>query len=628
MGRSVSNDCPLQMSVEASLETLAGSPTWYVVPRNDITSFGAELDEEESIPHGKNRRPQASAITDLNSSVAFNDHLRLSTFRRFIPGFLFCTPTAPGGTDLAVFTPTAVVAAVAASLAFTQTGQPSVSDTVTINSQVYTFVSSLTGADDVLIGSDAEESQENLIAAINGASGEGTTYGTGTVANTAVTATKDSATVMTITAITAGAAGNSITCAEAHDQGSWAGAATNLASGVDAYYTVADDGDLAEGTLVYGRGHSNATNNGLKEVGSSSTTTRIYVVDATMVAEASPPSHAQVDVAGFRGASGDLEIDANGDLISTSLDFTTLDLLTGQTIGIGGEATANQFATSANIGLAQIGGTIEANKIPLSRTAAAFSVDDGSSKEIDIYFGEFLRDVDTDHANWLIRSHQFELEYPNLDTGDAAMYEYSKGNYANEFGLTMPQRGLISASYGFVGTDTDEPVSAGSRATNADSGIEQNQRQVFSTAIHYSRLRLADVDETGLSTIFQSWSLRLNNGVEPEKVQAKLGAMYMNYGRFMFNIDATMVFTSATVASRIRTNTRIAFDFAIQNDDGGIHFNMPSCRIGKGVRGFPANQSVTLSTTITAEEDSELGYAVGVSLFPYLPPSYKLATPA
>jgi hypothetical protein len=63
-------------------------------------------------------------------------------------------------------------------------------DTVTINGQVYKFVTTLSGAaNEVLIGPDPGTTAVHLYEAINGGPNIGTDYGTGTVANTGVTAT-------------------------------------------------------------------------------------------------------------------------------------------------------------------------------------------------------------------------------------------------------------------------------------------------------------------------------------------------------------------------------------------------------------------------------------------------------
>lgn len=106
------------------------------------------------------------------------------------------------------------------------TGQPLDTETVTIGAQTYTFVATLVGADDVLIGATVSDSLDNLIAAINNAAGEGTLYGTGTVLNADVTAAVGSlADSMDVTSKVVGVAGNSVATTETLTNGSW-GAAT------------------------------------------------------------------------------------------------------------------------------------------------------------------------------------------------------------------------------------------------------------------------------------------------------------------------------------------------------------------------------------------------------------------
>jgi len=93
-------------------------------------------------------------------------------------------------------------------------------------------------ANDVLIGVSAEASIENLVLAVTGGSGAGTNYGTGTTANTLVTAVKASASTMTCSALQKGISGNLITISQSGTNTSWAGGATTLSGGVDGTITV------------------------------------------------------------------------------------------------------------------------------------------------------------------------------------------------------------------------------------------------------------------------------------------------------------------------------------------------------------------------------------------------------
>lgn len=108
---------------------------------------------------------------------------------------------------------------------------PSNTQTVVLGATTYTFKTVLAVADDVLIGATAEDSIENLIAAINQDAGEGTLYGTGTIANADAFAEKRPGAVMEAFAILAGVAGNTIATTTTVGSAAWSGA--TLAGGAD-----------------------------------------------------------------------------------------------------------------------------------------------------------------------------------------------------------------------------------------------------------------------------------------------------------------------------------------------------------------------------------------------------------
>lgn len=104
-----------------------------------------------------------------------------------------------------------------------------------IGERTYKFVTALsTGpavANEIKIGDTLADTKANIIAAINGAAGAGTTYGTGTVANTQVVASAGGTGAVIITAILAGVAGNAI--ATTTDDSACAWTSTVMAGGVD-----------------------------------------------------------------------------------------------------------------------------------------------------------------------------------------------------------------------------------------------------------------------------------------------------------------------------------------------------------------------------------------------------------
>ena len=86
----------------------------------------------------------------------------------------------------------------------------SAAETVIIGSVTYTFRTSLTTANDILIGANASVTLDNLAAAIVAGAGEGTTYGTGTVVHPDVSATAFDLDTVIVEAKVSGLASNLI----------------------------------------------------------------------------------------------------------------------------------------------------------------------------------------------------------------------------------------------------------------------------------------------------------------------------------------------------------------------------------------------------------------------------------
>ncbi len=380
-------------------------------------------------------------------------------------------------------------------------------------------------------------------------------------------------------------------------------------------YTVASGGALATDTLIFARGFTNAANNGLKPVTAGSTATEIKA--SGLVLEASPPANAIVEVAGVRGATSDLQIDASGDLISTALDFTTLPIVVGQTIWIGGEAAGNQFATAADIGWARIV-SIVTNKIVLTNTRQAFTVDTGTGKNIDVYFGRSVQNVPTDDPNFANITYQFEADYPDLEVAATGTegFEYAIGNNASELALQFPLASKATMSVGFIGLSTDDFTLT--QKTNADSPLDPNKTEAFNTTNDFFRLR-TDQDGLGLTSCFKDVTVTLNNNLTPEKCIGTLGANSISFGNFNVDLEMEALFEDGDVITAITDNRAVSLDFGLQNDDGGFFIDIPSMTFGGGARGFPVNESVTISLTGEAFQDPVTNASLIVSVFPFLP---------
>lgn len=402
------------------------------------------------------------------------------------------------------------------------------------------------------------------------------------------------------------------------------GAEDYIPASVDAdSYTVPAGSALVAGTLVYGRALTNSGNNGLKLVGVGSTTTDIVVTTALTV-EASPPSNATVEVAGFQTAAGDLAVsDVTGPLVTITsvagiFDDPGLNLIPGMGIFFGGAAALNRFTDADNSRYARIVSIAAAGaSIVIDKTGSQWVVEAAVAQEVDFYIGKFLRNVATDDAEFLERSFQFEITYPNLDTGGGDKFEYSKGNYCNTIAFNLPLTDKSTFTPSFIGTDTDAPTAA--RKTNAATPKDPSMTSAFNTTQDLARLRIAEVDETGLTTDFKSMTLTLGNNVSPEKVLANLGARFMNFGNFEVSIEAQALFTDSRVTDAIRANDTLSADFVLKNDDGAILVDIPAMTLGGGGKDFPTNETVLINLTGDAFADPTLNTSIGITVFTFIP---------
>lgn len=377
-------------------------------------------------------------------------------------------------------------------------------------------------------------------------------------------------------------------------------------------------GAAAAKTLLFARGFGIAGNNGLKEVGAAAAAGATALTVAGVVVEAVDANDdVEVAIAGVRGAAGDLKIDADGNLTSVVLDLSSLGLTPGQYIHVGGIDVIHRFATEDNYGFARVD-AIAANKLTLSKTGLPFVADNGAGVQIDLLFGQYVRTVGVDHPDYLQVNYQFELESPNLGDAGEDQFEYALGNWADAMTIDLSLTSLAKITYGFIGLDTTDPT--GARATNAAQAKFPSETSSFSTASDLARIRVQNVDESGLTTDFKSLRLTLTNNVSGEKVLGKLGPKYLNAGNVEVDVETQALFTNRLVPRAIRDNRTLGLDFALRNDDGGAYFDLPSGTLDGGGREYPANATVLINSTFASFADPVLGHSLSVSLFPALPP--------
>ena len=409
-------------------------------------------------------------------------------------------------------------------------------------------------------------------------------------------------------------------------------------------------GKLPASSLVWASGFGGTNNNGLHETGPGAATA-ITIPVANLTVEAAPPAGARVSKAGYRVQTSNQQPmlvyvvgTTRATLTKAGLGTTLIaqGLTAGQFLHIGSVAGVGESVQNA---LFRTGGaandtwgygrvvSVTADVVTLDKLSAALQPIDRNdpnnaanrltvpaAQDLDIVFGQFIRNVDTDDDEYLRRSYQFEGSYPDLIPGATAAdppedgYEYAIGNHLNTMGLAIPLTDKATMNLAFIGTDTEEISSA--RKSTAATTTDALHTSPVNTTPDVARLRVTDVDELGLSTDFKSLTITLNNNVSGEKVIGNLGARFINVGNFEVNIEAQLLFTSGDVIASIRNNATVSMDTILKNDDGVIAIDIPSMTLGGGGREFPANESVLINVTAQAFRDADFGTSIGITIFP------------
>lgn len=401
----------------------------------------------------------------------------------------------------------------------------------------------------------------------------------------------------------------------------WSGPAILAPTSVTAApkYVVPSGGALAAGTLIRVRGCAIDGNNGVKVVAAASDATNLKITTALTAETITADMGVTIEVCGYQGDAADLEIDASQNLKSTTLDFTTLGLVPGQMIWIGGPTTsaATCFATAGNRGLARISGTITAHSIPLENRTAAYSADNGSGKTIWILFGKTARVVPTTHADYIERFHTTEVTHQGLSSGTDA-YEYVSDGAIDTLSIKVPQVNKATMSAKMIGSTTVGPTITRKTGFVGTALARQTKRAAVSGSTDVIRGRVRS-GSTLLTGYVSSFDLSIANSVTRNTALGVLGAAVITFGKVAVDLACDAYFSSMDVMTALTGNDTVTAELVLRNDDGGIAFDVTAAQLGGGKRSFPTNQVVHINLGVAAVRDPVFNTALIVSRFPYLP---------
>ena len=375
---------------------------------------------------------------------------------------------------------------------------------------------------------------------------------------------------------------------------------TSVTASTDVYAVLTGTA-FVPGMMIQALGFTESANNGVFEAEATTSATQIVRGDVTV--DETPGTTAVLRQVGFVGATADIVADASG-LTSTIFDFTTLNLVIGQWVKIGGAAAGDQFATTANNGWARIS-SIAANDLNFDVLPTGWSPDVGTGKTIKVWFGDYIRNSTTK------KSYSIERQY--LDQ-TSPLYEVFTGMTVDTFNLAAEAASIVTATFGFLGKDSSMSTTRTSGATSIDA----TTNDVLNSSSNIASIREGGSVISG-SNFVLNLSVNVANNLRRNNAVGSVGAVEMGVGESTVTGDLTTYFDDATLVDKVIDNTETSLDFRfIDSDDQVIIVDMPRVKYSSGAPDVTGkNTDVTANLQYQALRDTTLGYQLQLQRFFY-----------
>jgi hypothetical protein len=392
-----------------------------------------------------------------------------------------------------------------------------------------------------------------------------------------------------------------------------------------ASYTLAAGGAVyLENDLLFAKNFVTPSNNGLKLV-TASTGTSVSASGLAVEATGGIISHV-----GFQFATGDAEIDASGDLpqlTTTTKDLTTLGLIPGEWVWLGGDTSGTQFNTAANNGWARVR-SIAANVITFDKTRSTMVTDDGDGKTLRIFFGRVMKN-ESNPSLIVSMPVQWERTLGTPDTTEPTQFqsEYLIGSIANELEISIPTADKITSSLMFMATDHQTRTGVQGRKTGTrPSALREGA--LFNSSSDVKRIKLSRViaDDAAPSPLFAfvtELTITVNNNVSANKAVGVLGAFDMTAGQFDVEASMTAYFSTVEAIQAVRDNADVSLDIHLAKNNAGISIDLPLVTLGDGQAEVEIDEPITLPLSADASSgadiDINLNHTILMVFWDYLP---------
>jgi len=392
-------------------------------------------------------------------------------------------------------------------------------------------------------------------------------------------------------------------------------------------YQVASTTGFVVGGLVKGFNFTNSANNALNLITAVVADTSVEVATGLLIDE-TPPADAFIKQVGVQGTTGDIDVTTTGDFATyttTTLDFTTLGLVPGQWIYVGGDSAGTAFTNDENNGLKRIR-SISANALVVDKSESAMATEANTTATVQMFFGDVLKNELS--ADIVRRSYNVErtLSFPDDASPSQIQSEVLVGAVPSQIVMNVPTGNLANMDVSFVAIDSVQRLAA--TGPKQSSVLDPLSGGIFNTSSDIPRVNLSVISETAetVSPLFAyitEMTLTINNNLTPNKAVGVFGAFDVTAGTFQVSAALTAYFSNVSAVQAVRNNSQVTMDLALVKDNAGIVLDIPLITLGNGRLSVEQDQPITLPLTTEASRGRDIrstwDYTLMWTFFYYLP---------
>ncbi len=314
----------------------------------------------------------------------------------------------------------------------------------------------------------------------------------------------------------------------------------------------------------------------------------------------------KVRTVGFEGAAGDIDAVAGGTngLTSTVLDFTTLGLVIGEWVKIGGSAVGDKFVNADLNDWARIS-VIAVAALDFDIVPVNWAAETGTGLTIKLWFGSRIRN------GTLQKSFSLERAY---NDHVPVTFEYFRGMVVSGIGLGFNAQEQVTMTTNFLGKDALLTETREAGATD----VPAPGTAILNTSSNVGRIAEGGLDITGPNFVL-SGTINIENNLRQQNAIGSLGAIGIGTGEFTVTGALSTYFGNKDLVEKVLNNTETNFDIRFKSaTDQVLLIDLPRVKYSAGAANVAGkNDDVLADLEYQALLDATLNYTMHIARYYY-----------